>query len=59
MDLIKPWIIAVHAFHWWPTYETRFLLEEGADNWKQFSDNLRLSKLETHFQAIARFFLRI
>lgn len=41
MDLVVPWIIAVHVFHWWPTYETRHLLEEGRENWVKYFENLK------------------
>ena len=41
MQLVKPWIIAVHVFHWRPTYEHRLLLEEGVGNWKQYFDELK------------------
>jgi sugar phosphate isomerase/epimerase len=40
MQRVKPWIIAVHVFHWWPTSESRCLLEEGAKNWKRYFDEL-------------------
>lgn len=41
MELVKPWIIEFHVFHWWPTHETRCLLEEGRDNWKKYFENLK------------------
>lgn len=30
------WIGNIHAFHWWPTAETRWSLDEGSDRWEKY-----------------------
>lgn len=41
MELILPWIAGVHVFHWWPTPETRHLLEVGKSDWIRYFDKLQ------------------
>ena len=36
-----PWIAGVHVFHWWPTHETRHLLEAGKNDWIQYFEKLK------------------
>lgn len=43
IDLILPWIVGVHVFHWWPKAEMRMPLQDGANDWKQYIN--RLSKI--------------
>jgi len=41
MEMIKPWIAGAHVFHWWPTHETRHLLEAGKKDWIQYFEKLK------------------
>lgn len=41
LELIMPWIAGVHVFHWWPTHETRHLLEAGKNDWIQYFEKLK------------------
>ncbi len=40
IDMILPWIVGVHVFHWWPKAEVRLPLQEGADHWKEYIHRL-------------------
>jgi len=43
IDLILPWIVGVHIFHWWPRAEVRLPLQDGINDWKQYI--FQLSKI--------------
>ena len=43
IDMILPWIIGVHVFHWWPKAEVRLPLQNGIKDWRQYL--LQLSKI--------------
>lgn len=43
IDLILPWIVGVHVFHWWPQSEIRLPLQEGIKDWEVYIN--RLSKI--------------
>lgn len=36
IELILPWIVGVHIFHWWPRAEIRLPLIAGLDHWKRY-----------------------
>ncbi|HUX59347.1 MAG TPA: TIM barrel protein [Bacteroidales bacterium] len=36
IDLILPWIVGVHIFHWWPKAEIRLPLRHGEGDWKEY-----------------------
>ncbi|MFZ4597995.1 MAG: sugar phosphate isomerase/epimerase family protein [Terrimicrobiaceae bacterium] len=38
---VNPWVLNVHAFHWWPDSSTRLPLREGADRWAAYVQELR------------------
>ena len=40
IDMILPWIVGVHIFHWWPKVEMRLPLKEGADHWHEYMTRL-------------------
>ncbi len=40
IDLILPWIVGVHVFHWWPKAEVRLPLQEGINHWKTYIHKL-------------------
>lgn len=40
IDLILPWIVGVHVFHWWPNAEVRLPLQEGIKDWKVYVNRL-------------------
>lgn len=40
IDLILPWIVGVHVFHWWPKAEVRLPLQEGINHWKEYIHKL-------------------
>lgn len=40
IDLILPWIVGVHIFHWWPHAEVRLSLYEGIKDWQVYVNRL-------------------
>ncbi|MBX2876599.1 MAG: sugar phosphate isomerase/epimerase [Saprospiraceae bacterium] len=40
IDMILPWIVGVHVFHWWPGVDVRLSLQEGAAHWKEYMARL-------------------
>lgn len=40
IDMILPWIVGVHVFHWWPKAEVRLPLQDGANHWKEYIHKL-------------------
>lgn len=40
IELILPWIVGVHIFHWWPKAEARLPLIAGLDHWKKYLNSL-------------------
>jgi len=41
LRIIMPWILNVHAFHWWPDSSTRLPLRAGAEHWRAYLKELR------------------
>lgn len=40
IDMIRQWIEGVHIFHWWPNADVRLPLQQGAEDWEKYFNNL-------------------
>jgi len=49
IEVLMPWIFAVHTFHWWPTLRDKHLLAEGESDWTGYIEEFRNSGREIPF----------